>query len=78
MDDLDHIAIRQPMPGVTAARNDLAVDLHGHPAFSQALSGQELGEGAGGGKGERLAVESDVHVWIVARGAATCPASAYR
>ena len=67
VDDLHGIAFRQPMFGMAATRNDLAVDLHRHPAIGQALGDEQFGERAGGGQGERLAVQSDIHVLIVAR-----------
>lgn len=73
MDDLDDIPIRDDMGSVTAARDDLAVHFHGDPAFGQALGGEQFGEGAGGGQGEQIAVESDIHAGIVARGCGGCP-----
>lgn len=61
VDDLDPVAVRQPVFGMAPTRNDLAVHFHRHPTLGQALGNQQLGEGAGGGKGEWLAVESDIH-----------------
>lgn len=74
MDDFHHVAIGKGVVGMAAARDDLAVHLHGDPAFGQALGGEQFGDGAGGGQGERVAIESDVHAGIVARLRAGCPA----
>ena len=61
VDDLDHVAVGEDVLGVTAAGDDLAVDLHRDPASGESLRGQQIGQGAGGGEGEGGAVEPDIH-----------------
>lgn len=67
MHDFHHIAFGERMFGMTAARDDLAIDLHRDPAFGQPLMGQELDDGRSRlRQSERLAVESNLHRRIVA------------
>ena len=68
MHDLDHIAIREDAIGMTASGHDFAIHLDRHPALGQTLGGEQIGKGTSNGEGERFAVQSDIHPWIVARG----------
>ncbi len=63
--DLDAVPLGEEVFAVSTTGNDVAVDLDRHPAAGEALGGQKVGEGAGGWEGERGAVESDIHGWIV-------------
>lgn len=63
--DLHHIPLRQQVLGVAAAGDDLAVDFDRDATGGEALGGEEVDEGAGGGEGKGAAVESDVHGRIV-------------
>ncbi len=53
---------------MAAAADDLAVDLHRHPALQQLLGLQQVVEGRRSGQGTGFAVELDVHRRIVADG----------
>lgn len=51
---------------MAAAADDLAVDLHCHPALQQLLGLEQVVKGRRGGQGAGFAVELDVHSCIVA------------
>ena len=55
------VAVVQQMLGVTTPRHDAAVDLHGHTPFAQSLQLQQLGDAAGIGQIEGLAIEVNAH-----------------
>lgn len=75
VDDLDAIAIPKRMFAVASTRNDFPVHLHGHAMAGKLLIDEQVVDGRGGGKGERFAVEVDVHGVIVAlRGRNRIPA----
>lgn len=67
MHDLDDVAVGYQVVDMAATRNDLAIDLYRHPALGQTLGHEQLGDGAGGGQCEVLAIQSDFHPPIVAR-----------
>ncbi|MNI48224.1 hypothetical protein D3C73_1027800 [compost metagenome] len=66
MHDLHNIALGQDMLGMTAAADDLAVDLHRHPALQQLLGRKQVQKGRRSGQGAGFAIELDVHGAIVA------------
>ncbi len=66
MHDLDAIAGLQDVPGMAAARDDLAIDLDRDPAFAQAFGCQQGAQGGPGREVTFLAVEVDLHPVIVA------------
>ena len=66
------VAFCQSVHGMLAAWNDLAVDFHGYPAFGQAFVVEQGGHGAVGGNVAGLAIEMEVHPYIVALGSGQC------
>ena len=66
MHDLHLVAIVQPVLGVATARDDLAIDLHRHPALGEVFGLEQCGDGGVGFDVAGFAVELDLHAAIVA------------
>ncbi|KAG1239011.1 hypothetical protein G6F68_018727 [Rhizopus microsporus] len=64
--DLHHVALGQDMLAMAAAADDLAVDLHRHPALQQLLGLKQIVKGRRSGQGTGFAIELDVHRRVVA------------
>lgn len=70
------VAVVQQMLGVTTARHDAAVDLHGHTPFAQSLQLQQLRDAAGIGQIEGLAIEVNAHACSMPASSAANPNAA--
>lgn len=63
--DLDPIALSEPMMWVTAAWDDLFIDLHRNTAFAEGQRVDQLGGGIVLGDGTLIAIDDDFHVHSV-------------